>query len=163
MNLEDFVAVSGLPGVFKMAANRSNGLIVEDLDSGKRKFVSARKHQFTPLASIGIYTQEDTEELDTIFKTMIEKSATLAPIPHNSKPAEVIAYFKEILPDYDEDRVYLSDMKKVIKWFNYLNERKLLSLEDDKPKEEAATEEVKEEKVKAKKKAKKAPVTSEEE
>jgi len=159
MNLEDFVAVSGLPGVFKMAANRSNGLIVEDLDSGKRKFVSARKHQFTPLASIGIYTHDDTEELDVIFKTMIEKSAKLAPIPHNSKPAEVIAYFKEILPTYDEDRVYLSDMKKVIKWFNYLNERKLLSIEEEKPKKEAK----KEQKVKAKKHTKKAPAKSEEE
>ncbi len=155
MNLEDFVAVSGLPGVFRMAANRSNGLIVEDLDSGKRKFVSARKHQFTPLASIGIYTQDDTEELDVIFKTMMEKSATLAPIPHNSKPAEVISYFKEILPDYDEDRVYLSDMKKVIKWFNFLNDRKLISLEEEKSKEEAAKEE--------KKKTKKAPAKSEEE
>ncbi len=155
MNLEDFVAVSGLPGVYKMAANRSNGLIVEDLDSGKRKFVSARKHQFTPLASIGIYTQDDTEELDTIFTTMINKSATVAPIPHNSKPAEVISYFKEILPDYDEDRVYLSDMKKVIKWFNFLNERKLLSIEDKKE------EEVKE--VKEEKKTKKAPAKSEEE
>ncbi len=152
MNLEDFVAVSGLPGVYKMAANRSNGLIVEDLDSGKRKFVSARKHQFTPLASIGIYTQEDTEELDTIFTTMINKSATVAPIPHNSKPAEVISYFKEILPNYDEDRVYLSDMKKVIKWFNFLNERKLLSIEDEKK-----------EAVKEKKKTKKAPAKSEEE
>jgi len=157
MNLEDFVAVSGLPGVYKMAANRSNGLIVEDLDSGKRKFVSARKHQFTPLASIGIYTEDDTEELDVIFKTMIEKSATLAPIPHNSKPAEVIGYFKEILPNYDEDRVYLSDMKKVIKWFNFLNDRKLLSLEEEKPKEEAVKE------VKAKKNTKKAPAKSEEE
>ena len=159
MNLEDFVAVSGLPGVFKMAANRSNGLIVEDLDSGKRKFVSARKHQFTPLASIGIYTHDDTEELDVIFKTMIEKSAKLAPIPHNSKPPEVVAYFKEILPNYDEDRVYLSDMKKVIKWFNFLNERKLLSLEEEKPKEE------KKEKSnpKAKKHTKKTPAKSEEE
>lgn len=152
MNLEDFVAVSGLPGVYKMAANRSNGLIVEDLDSGKRKFVSARKHQFTPLASIGIYTHDDTEELDTIFTTMINKSATIAPIPHNSKPAEVISYFKEILPDYDEDRVYLSDMKKVIKWFNFLNERNLLSIEDEK--KEAVKEETK---------TKKAPAKSEEE
>ena len=152
MNLEEYVAVSGLPGVYKMAANRSNGLIVEDLDSGKRKFVSARKHQFTPLASIGIYTHEDTEELDTIFTTMINKSATVAPIPHNSKPTEVVSYFKEILPNYDEDRVYLSDMKKVIKWFNFLNERNLLTIEDKKEAE-----------VKEEKKTKKAPAKSEEE
>jgi len=104
---------------------------------------------------LGIYTHDDTEELDVIFKTMIEKSASLAPIPHNSKPAEVVAYFKEILPNYDEDRVYLSDMKKVIKWFNFLNERKLLSLEEEKKKEKP--------KAKEKKNTKKAPANSEEE
>jgi hypothetical protein len=60
MELENFVVVTGLSGVYKMAANRSNGLIVEDLDSGKKRFVSARQHQFTPLESIAIYTLNDS-------------------------------------------------------------------------------------------------------
>ena len=65
MKLDEFVAVSGLPGVFKMVANRNNGLIVENIETGKRKFAPTRRHQFTPLASIGIYTDgpEDTLEL----------------------------------------------------------------------------------------------------
>ena len=59
MKIEEFVAVSGLSGLYKMVANRNNGLIVADLDTGKRKFAPARKHQFTPLASIGIYTNQN--------------------------------------------------------------------------------------------------------
>lgn len=139
MNLDKFVAVSGLSGVYKMAANRSNGLIVEDLDNGKRKFVSARRHQFTPLASIGIYTYEDTEELAVIFKTMKDKTETLPVVAHNAPPKEISAYFREILPEFDEDRVYVSDMKKVLKWFTFLSERNLL----------VETEPVEEEKIEA--------------
>jgi len=131
MNLEEYVAVSGMPGVFKMVANRNNGLIVADLDSGKRKFAAARKHQFTPLASIGIYAGEDTEELKVVFRSMLEKYETTPPVSTNSSGEEMYEYFGKILPDFDRDRVYASDIKKVIKWFNYLNERNLLSLTDE--------------------------------
>jgi hypothetical protein len=130
MNLEDFVAVSGLPGIFKLAANRSNGLIVEDLDNGKKRFVSARKHQFTPLASIGIYTLTDTEELKVIFKTMLDQLADNPPPALNVPASEILTYFKSILPNFDSDRVYVSDIKKVVKWFSFLNERNLLQSEE---------------------------------
>lgn len=129
MKLDDLVAVSGLSGVFKLVANRSNGLIVENLDSGKRKFAPSRTHQFTPLASIGIYTDDDTTELRLIFRSMIERMSEL-PVPSSNDNTAIRTYFKEILPNYDEDRVFISDIKKVIKWFSYLNERNLLSLED---------------------------------
>jgi len=67
MKFDEMVAVSGMSGIYKLVANRSNGLIIEDVDSGKRKLAPARKHQFTPLASIGIYTgEEDTAELAVI-------------------------------------------------------------------------------------------------
>ena len=131
MNIEEFVAVSGLPGLYKMVANRNNGLIVADLDSGKRKFAPARKHQFTPLASIGIYTNDgDTQELKEVFRSMLEKLDTKPPVSTNASAAELSDYFAEVLPEYDEDRVYTSDIKKVIKWFNFLHERNLLSLEE---------------------------------
>lgn len=131
MNLEEFVAVTGLPGIYKLAANRSNGLIVEDLDNGKKRFVSARKHQFTPLASIGIYTLTDTEELKVIFKTMLEQVEE-NPLPKTNAPvADILAYFEKVLPTFDRDRVYVSDIKKVIKWFAFLNERNLLKIEEE--------------------------------
>ncbi len=141
MNLDEYVAVSGLPGVFKMVANRSNGLIVADLDSGKRKFAPARKHQFTPLASIGIYADDDTEELKVVFRSMLEKLETTPPIPTNSTGAELNEYFGAVLPNFDRDKVHASDIKKVIKWFNFLNDRNLLSLEEEAIAEDAAGEE----------------------
>lgn len=131
MKLDDLVAVSGMSGVFKLAANRDNGLIIEDLDSGKRKFAPARKHQFTPLASIGIFTLEDSTELKFIFRTMVEQMEE-NPVPTTSGSSkELHAYFRKILADYDEDKVHTSDIKKVIKWFNFLNERSLIDMEDE--------------------------------
>lgn len=131
MKLDDLVAVSGMSGIYKLAANRSNGLIIEDLDSGKRKFAPARKHQFTPLASIGIFTLDDSTELIIILRTMIEQMET-NPVPSASGSSKVLhEYFRKILPDYDEDKVHTSDIKKVIKWFNFLNERNLIDMEDE--------------------------------
>ena len=131
MKLDDLVAVSGMSGVFKLAANRNNGLIIEDLDNGKRKFAPARKHQFTPLASIGIFTLDDSTELKIIFRTMVEQMEN-NPVPSaNGSSKELHTYFRLILPDYDEDKVHTSDIKKVIKWFNFLNERNLIDMEDE--------------------------------
>ena len=131
MKLDDLVAVSGMSGVFKLAANRNNGLIIEDLDNGKRKFAPARKHQFTPLASIGIFTLEDSTELKIIFRTMVEQMEG-NPVPSASGSSKDLhTYFRKILADYDEDKVHTSDIKKVIKWFNFLNERSLIDMEDE--------------------------------
>ena len=72
MNLEKLVAVAGISGVFRLVANRNNGLIIEDLDTGKRSFASSRKHQFTPLETIGIFIDNgETEELKVIFQKII--------------------------------------------------------------------------------------------
>ena len=132
MKLDEFVAVSGMPGLYKMVANRNNGLIVADLDSGKRKFAPARKHQFTPLASIGIYTDDgDTQELHKVFRAMLEKQESNPPVSTNASSNEIHDYFGLVLPEFDRDRVYTSDIKKVIKWFNFLNERNLITLEEE--------------------------------
>lgn len=132
MNLEKFVAVSGMPGIHKIIADRNNGLIVEDLDSGKRRFVPARSYQFTPLGTIGIYTDDgETTELSNVFRSMLEKINELPPpVVSDAKPEELQAYFAAILPNYDRDKVRAGDMKKAIKWFVFLNEKQLLSLED---------------------------------
>lgn len=131
MKLDDLVAVSGMSGVYKLAANRNNGLIIEDLDNGKRKFAPARKHQFTPLASIGIFTLDDSTELKIIFRTMVEQMETNPVLSTNDSSKDLHTYFRKILPDYDEDKVHTSDIKKVIKWFNFLNERNLIDMEDE--------------------------------
>ncbi len=142
MNLEEYVAVSGMSGLFRLVANRNNGLVVADLDSGKSKFAPSRKHQFTPLASIGIYTETDTEELSAIFATMLNQLESNPPVSAKASAEDVAEYFSKILPEFDRDRVNISDIRKVIKWFNFLNERDLLSLvEEEKEKEETVKEE----------------------
>ena len=146
MNLEDFVAISGLSGIYRLVANRNNGLVVADLDSGKKKFAPSRKHQFTPLASIGIFTMTDTEELSIVFKTMLEQLESNPPVSPKSSAEDIVDYFKGILPEFDRDRVNTSDIRKVIKWFNFLNERELLSLTADEEKKEEGVEEAGEKK-----------------
>jgi hypothetical protein len=131
MNLDEFIAVSGLPGVYKVGASRSNGLLLEDIDTGKTRFASVRKHQFTPLASVAIYTLMDSTPLSDIFETMKAQMAENPPVSTSADAAEIFAYFEKILPDFDRDKVYISDIKKVIKWFVFLEERSLLVTPSD--------------------------------
>ena len=129
MNLENYVVVSGMSGVHEVVTSRSNGLVVKEIDSGKSIFCSVRKHQFTPLSTVGIYTLEDTEDLVAVFTKMLEIQEKTPPVSASAPKHEIEEYFEQVLPEYDEDKVFVSDMKKVIKWFKFLNDRKLLSLD----------------------------------
>lgn len=124
IEFESIVSVSGLSGLYRVAANRHNGLIIEDLNTGQRRFAPTRNHQFSLLASIGIYTHEGTEDLKAVFNRM--KTSEL-PLPDANAPEwDLRDYFKKILPDHDEDLVRISDIRKVIKWYGYLSERDLI-------------------------------------
>jgi len=140
-----------MSGIFKMEANRGNGLIIESLEDGKRKLAPSRKHQFTPLASIGIYTDDDTEELKVVFRSMLEQFESNPPVSLNSSADELNEYFAKILPTFDRERVFVSDIRKAIKWFTFLHDRKLLNLEDLQEEEEEKEEETKEETTKEEK------------
>ncbi len=131
MKLDKYIAVSGFPGLHELINTRNNGLIVKDLDNGKTRFVSTRKHQFTPLATVAIYTYDDATELKVIFKKMHELSEELQVIDIKKSGDEIKDYFEKILPDFDKDRVHVSDIKKVIKWYNFLNQRNLLDFSSD--------------------------------
>lgn len=128
------MAVTGKTGIFRMASNRSNGLILEDLDNGKKFFVSGRLQEFTPLDSVSIYAldennQETTAELKQVFTSMLALSSSQA-VPSTSAPTtELRAYFALVLPNFHRERVMTSDIKKIIKWFNFLNQRNLLQAE----------------------------------
>jgi len=120
MKLDNIVSITGLPGLHKLVASRPNGLLIEALDTKKRQFVSARKHQFTPLVSVGIYTFMDTIGLDEVIKKVHASEAT-APIPDvNDKADTLRAWFKGIVPDHDEDRVHINDIRKLLKWYTAL-------------------------------------------
>ena len=132
MNLKDILAVSGMQGLYKLVSSRNNGLLVSSLDDSSRTiFCSVRKHQFTPMETVAIYTMADTIELSTIFERMLDQLEENPPASHTDKKDVIEDYFASIVPDYDEDRVYISDMKKVIKWFNILNEKGYLTAEPE--------------------------------
>lgn len=130
--LDNIVAVSGVAGLMYMETNRSNGLILKDMDNGKKQFYSVRKHQFTPLRSIAIYTYGDSTPIDVIFEKLysLKEDNNIADIL-KSDNRTIANFFRNVLPDYDEDRVYPSDMKKVLKWFDFLDKRNVIVLGTD--------------------------------
>lgn len=127
---DKLVALSGQSSLFHMIANRGNGLILEEIGSKKKQFYSMRQHQFTPMASIGIYTDDDSIELKEVFTRMRNSEEA---IPEDlTDSAVLVSYFEKILPEYDRDRVKLNDIKKVIKWFSFLKNQSLLNILDKK-------------------------------
>ena len=131
MNIKNIIAVSGLPGLFRLVSTKTNGLLVADVDSGKTRFCSVRQHQFTPMETVAIYTEDDTIEIAKVFQQMLDKQNELTLPLASASHKDLQKYFEVIIPDYDRDKVFHSDMKKVIKWFNFLNDRGLLTAAPD--------------------------------
>ncbi|TVR87511.1 MAG: hypothetical protein EA411_07510 [Saprospirales bacterium] len=130
VNFEDLISVSGMPGLFKMVANRPNGLIVENPVDGKRKFCSLRKHQFTPLAGVSIYTMTDATPIPDILKILHQidqREETTVSDKISTDDQRTI--FEEAVPDYDPDRVSSGDIKKVIKWYCFLRETEIIDFD----------------------------------
>lgn len=136
MNLKNIIAVSGLSGLYKLVSTKTNGLLVSDMDSGKTKFCSVRQHQFTPLETVAIYTNDDAVEIGKVFQNMYDNT-TSTPIPAPNAEHKVLQqYFTQVFPEYDRDRVFHSDMKKIIKWYNFLLDRGYITApnpDDNKP------------------------------
>jgi hypothetical protein len=131
MNLEQYISISGKPGIYKMVNNKNTGLILEDLESGRKRFYSAMRHQFTPLGTISIYTMMDSEPLDKVFQNMLDQFEDNPPPPPKGKAEIVLEYFEDVLPQYDKDKVSIGDIRKIIKWFNFLHDRGLLTEDEE--------------------------------
>lgn len=130
MRLKNIVAVSGEAGLFELVSTKNNGLILKNPKNGKTGFYSMRKHQFTPLESVGIYTMTDTVDIKDIFEAMLAKEPELPVVSHKESGSALSSYFGEILPDYDRDRVYVGDIKKVVKWYRSLEDLGFLHQEE---------------------------------
>lgn len=126
MNLKEVLSISGMSGLYKMVGNRDNGLIVVALGDDKRKFVPSRQHMFTPLENITIYTDDEPVELTTVLLEMKKQLAATPLANPNGNGAELRTYFTKIVPNHDTEKVYTSDIKKVIKWFELLDKEGLL-------------------------------------
>lgn len=140
MQLKDIISISGMPGLYKLETNRDNGIIVLQLGDSKRKFISSRQHMFTPLENITIFTDDEGMELKKVFSRM-KQSLGDHPIPDPKEAENTIRdYFDDVVPEHDDERVYTSDMRKMIKWYNMLDEAGLLDLEEEEPDQEGKEE-----------------------
>jgi len=117
MEYSKLIAITGLTGLFEVMGSKPDGAIVRSLDDQTTKFVSSRKHNFSHLESIEIYTIRENVNLLEIFKAMEASSETL---PDEKDAKAIKAYFKNVYPEMDFDRVYASDMKKMVKWLAIL-------------------------------------------
>jgi len=123
--LKGILAISGQSGLFKMVAESKNNIIVESLDTGKRIPVYSSA-KVSALEDIAIYTETGDVPLKEIFKSISELEEGGSAISHKSSGNELKSYFEKVLPEYDKDRVYVSDIKKVLLWYNALLEKEML-------------------------------------
>jgi len=140
MEYGKIIAVTGLPGLFELMSSKNDGAIVRSLEDKTSKFVSSRIHNFSHLESIEVFTVRDNVNLAEVFQAM-EKSSDA--VPGEKDNAQIKAYFEKTYPDLDFSRVYTSDLKKMVKWFNVLkaNEVDIKVRAAEEPVEETATAE----------------------
>jgi hypothetical protein len=155
MEYSKLVAVTGLPGLYELINSKADGAVVRSLEDNTTKFASSRIHNFSHLESIEVYTIRDNVNLVEIFHAMEKAGGSL---PDGKDNATLKKYFENAYPDLDFERVYASDLKKMVKWFEVLKKQNVeikLSepVEEEAEEEVEEVEEVKEEKPAPKKKA----------
>lgn len=140
MSLDKVLSISGKPGLYKLVAQTRGGFVAESLIDSKRISVSVQSN-VSVLSEIAIYTLTEEVPLKKVFENIKKKESGKASSvsPKESKD-KLEEYFFEVLPDYDEDRVYTSDIKKVLQWYNLLQKHDMLDLletnEDEKTSDE---------------------------
>ena len=148
IKLKDIMSISGKGGLFRYIAQARNGIVVESLEDGKRHIAPATA-RVSSLEDIAIFTNDEELPLADIFFQIHEKAEGKETLSHKSDAAELKSYFEELVPDYDQDRVYASDIKKVFQWYNQLHAHDLLEViekeEEGTAEQEANVEELSEE------------------
>jgi len=119
MALDKIIAVTGKPGLFEIMAQSKGGFIVESL-MDKKRFPITATHNVSVLNDIAIYTWNEEVPLREVLFTIFEKNEGKETISHKSSNKELMAFFEDILPEYDTERVYASNIKKVVQWYNLL-------------------------------------------
>lgn len=164
MEYSKLVAVTGLPGLYELVNSKADGAIVRSLEDNSTKFASSRVHNFSHLESIEVYTVRENVNLVEIFYAMEKAGGSL---PDGKDNGVLKKYFEKAYPDLDFERVYASDLKKMVKWFDILKKKnieiKLSEIPEEEAEEVEVKEEVKEEQKPAKKTAKKKEAATSEE
>lgn len=133
MDLSGIISISGKPGLYNIVAHTKNGIIVEGISDGKR-FPAYATHRISALEDISIYTVDDDVPLADVYRKIYDKENGGPAVSHKASANELKAYLEEVLPDFDEERVYMSDIKKMMNWYNLLQSKDMLKL----PTEEGA-------------------------
>ena len=139
MTIADIATVSGKGGLYKVVAPTKSGVILESLDDAKTKMVATTSHRLSLLNEISIYTttKEGNVPLENVLKKVQKDFGDDPGVDANSDSDELKAFMKSILPEYDEDRVYTSDIKKLVRWYGLIRKHAPEVLqENDAPKEE---------------------------
>jgi hypothetical protein len=126
MNLAKILAISGKPGLYELKVQTRTGFVAESLIDGKKITVNL-KSNVSLLSEISIYTYSGEKPLTEVMQSIAVKENKGQAISHKEDNAALAAYFKQILPDYDEERVYSSDIKKVLNWYNTLQGKVLVT------------------------------------
>lgn len=151
MEYGKLIAVTGMPGLYELVSSKTDGAIVRSLDDNSTKFASTRQHQFSHLESIEVYTVRDNVNLTDILKAMETAGGKL---PDEKDAKAIKSYFEKVYPDLDFERVYTSDMKKMVKWYSIIKAKDIEIKLTEQPEEEEKSEPVK-------KKAKAEPLAEE--
>lgn len=149
MDLSGIISISGRPGLFKIVAQSKNTVIVESLID-KKRFPAYSTDRISALQDISIYTYEEDIPLFDVYKNMAKALDCKACISHKESANKLANKLKEYLPDYDSDRVYSSDIKKLFQWYNALQKTGFITLEEEKEEEETVKTEKTEKKTEKK-------------
>lgn len=139
MDLAKILSISGKPGLYELISSSKNGLVVKSLDDGK-KFTAFNHFNISSLEEISVYTDAGEVALKDIFKKIANLQENKEALSHKSSGADLTAFFEKAVPDYDRENVYISDIKKIIQWYNLLAKMEMLTFEEEKE-EEAEKEE----------------------
>lgn len=121
MDVSGIISVSGMPGLYKVVGQMKNGVIAESLMDKKRLPIHAHQ-QISSLEDISMFTTGDNKPVADILQTIYDKEKGGKCIDHKADEKEIVKYFETILPDYDKERVYVSNMRKLFNWYNLLQE-----------------------------------------
>jgi len=140
MDLSKILSISGKPGLFKLVSQTKNGALIESLIDGKRQPAFA-KEKISSLEDISIFTTDEDVPLAKVFQEIFKKEDGKECISPKLDNKKLVAYMREVLPNFDEERVYTSDMKKLFTWYNILNKNGLIDLNEKEESQEKTTEE----------------------
>lgn len=140
MDLKEVVSIAGQPGLFKYIAQSPHGIIIESLIDGRRSSINVNQ-RVSSLGEIALFTEADDLPLVQVFYRIAQKCDYKQTISHKSDAAELKKLFEDVVPEFDRDNVKISDMKKIVSWYNLLSDSGILPTEADMKHEEPAKEE----------------------